>query len=193
MQDYIDIAQKNGLTLIDKGKCQLCGADTKRGIHECVEIFSLGFQMIDYSKEENHFYRFLTVDAHTLQHPEIHGRWNNHFHLTRQHLIFKYRIDWNYKLSPKLSDCLNDYKKDRDNEYLKPPPILKRGDIKTTDILKNATNENECKKMILDWGMDVYKSWLQHYDTVDEIAKEFINRNKGQLPTSYTKHWGLSG
>ena len=90
MQDYIDKAKKNGVTLLGNGRCQFCDAETTRGIHECVEIFSLGFQMIDYSKIDNHLYRFLTVDAHTLQHPEIHGRWNNHFHLTRQHLIFKY-------------------------------------------------------------------------------------------------------
>ena len=55
MQNYIDIAQKNDITLLGKGKCQFCGADTIRGVHECVEIYSLGFQVIDYSKEENHF------------------------------------------------------------------------------------------------------------------------------------------
>ena len=103
MQDYINFTEKNGVTLLDNGKCQFCGANTKRGIHECLEIFNLGFQDIDLTKTENHMYRFLIVDAHTLQHPEIHGRWNNHFHLLRLHLIFEYKIMWTYKLSPKLS------------------------------------------------------------------------------------------
>jgi len=186
MQDYIDIALKNGVALLGEGNCQFCGAETSRGIHECVEIFSLGFGMIDYSKTENHFYRFLTVDAHTLQHSEIHGRWNNHFHLTRQHLIYKYKVDWNYKLSPKLSYCLNEYKADKQDEYLDPPPILKRGSITATDILKNSTNEVECQEMIMKWGLEVYKSWGHHHENVDKIAAEFINRNKGQLPYRQT-------
>jgi hypothetical protein len=183
MQDYIEIAQKNGIILKNEGKCQFCGADTTGGVHECVEIFSLGFQTIDYSNEENHFYRFLTVDAHTLQHSEIHGRWNNHFHLTRQHLIYTYHLDWNYKLSPKLSDFLNDYKKNREDEYLIPPPLLNRGDITTTDVLRNSTNETECIEMIIKWGENVYMSWKSNHTTVDLIAKGFIDRNKGQLPT----------
>ena len=81
MQDYMAIAAKNGITLLANGKCQFCGAHTQRGVHECVELFNVGFQHLDFSKKENHFYRFLIVDAHTLQHSEIHGRWNNHFHL----------------------------------------------------------------------------------------------------------------
>ena len=44
MQDYIDLAEKNGVKLVDFGNCQFCGAKTKRGIHECLEIFNLGFQ-----------------------------------------------------------------------------------------------------------------------------------------------------
>lgn len=182
MQNYIDIAAKNGVTLINHGKCQFCDADATRGIHECVEIFSLGFQMIDYSKPENNIYRFLSVDAHTLQHPEIHGRWNNHFHLTRQHLIFTYHVDWNYKLSPKLSEHLNEYKAIRVDEYLHPPDVRYRGKITTTDVLKQSKTEAECQKMIIRWGWEVYQSWKKHHDVVDIIAKGFMNANKGMLP-----------
>ncbi len=183
MQSYIDLAEKNGVTLYDEGICQLCGANTNHGVHECVEIFSLGFQLIDYSKPENHIYRFLSVDAHTLQHPEIHGRWNNHFHLTRQHLIFEYKIFWNYNLSPKLSDHLNIYKADNSNEFLAPPEVLKRGSVTTTDIRDNATNELECQTMIEKWGQAVYQSWSQYHELVDKIAQKFIDKNKGRLPT----------
>ena len=177
MQDYFDIAKKNGVTLLDNGKCQFCGAETTRGIHECVEIFSLGFQIIDYSKPANHFYRFLTVDAHTLQHSEIHGRWNNHFHLTRQHLMFHYQIHWNYKLSPKLSDYLNAYKADKSEEYLEPPRILERGNITTTDILNKVSNETDCQEMIKKWGVETYNSWSRHHEVADRIANGFMKRN----------------
>lgn len=175
MQDYIDLAEKNGVALLDNGKCQFCGANTKRGIHECLEVFNLGFQEIDFSNIENHIYRFLIVDAHTLQHPEIHGRWNNHFHLTRLHLIFKYEIKWTYELSPRLSDYLNKYKDQKHNEYLAPPELLKRGDITTTDIKEKSTNEKECKDLIKKWALEVYEKWSVQHNIVDVIAKGFLN------------------
>lgn len=177
MQDYIDLAKKNGVALLDIGKCQFCGANTKRGIHECVEVFNLGFQEIDFSNIENHMYRFLIVDAHTLQHSEIHGRWSNHFHLLRLHLIFKYEIKWNYELSPKLSDYLNKYKVRKQDEYLRPPELLKRGNITTTDIKEKSTNETDCKGLIREWALAVYEKWNTHYNVVDTIAKGFLEKN----------------
>ncbi len=178
MQDYIDLAKKNGITLLDHGKCQFCGANTKRGIHECLEIFNFGFYDIDFSNIENYIYKFLIVDTHTLQHPEIHGRWNNHFHLSRLHLIFKYGVKWTYKLSPKLSDYLNKYKVDKQDEYLTPPDVLNRGHITTIDILEKPTNEMECKDLIKKWAMEVYNKWGNHHDIVDNIAKNFLNMKK---------------
>ncbi|GAA3612208.1 DUF5946 family protein [Flavivirga amylovorans] len=175
MQDYIDLAIKNGVTLFDTGICQFCSANTKRGIHECLEIFNLGFQDIDFAKPKNHIYRFLIVDAHTLQHPEIHGRWNNHFHLTRLHLIFNYNMKWTYDLSPKLSEYLNKYKVDKQDEYLNPPNALNRGNITTTDILIKSNTEVENKELIKKWATEVYKKWDTHHAVVDKIAKGFLN------------------
>ena len=177
MQNYIDLAKKNGVALLNSGQCQFCGANTKRGIHECLEIFNIGFQVIDFSNNKNHIYRFMIVDAHTLQHPEIHGRWNNHFHLSRLHLIFEYEIKWTYKLSPKLSDYLNKYKVQNENEYLIPPELLKRGNITTTDIKEKSNNETECKQMITNWALEVYEKWSDNHNIVDDIAKGFLNRN----------------
>jgi hypothetical protein len=174
MQDYIDLAEKNGVTLLYSGPCQFCGAKTKRGIHECLEIFNLGFQEIDFSDPENHIYRFLIVDAHTLQHPEIHGKWNNHFHLSRLHLIFEYGIQWTYGLSPKLSEDLNKYKVFKPNEILTPPEILNRGTITTTDVKENCTNEKNSKELIKKWALEVYQKWSTHHSIVDNIAKGFL-------------------
>lgn len=176
MQDYIDLATKNGVILLDEGKCQCCGAKTQRGIHECLEIFNLGFQGVDFANSENHLYRFFIVDAHTLQHPEIHGRWSNHFHLSRLHLIFKYSVVWTYQLSPKLSDYLNGYKKHRPNEYLDPPEALKRGSISTTDILEKSLDDKGCKELIREWALEVYEKWQEHHHIADTIARGFLGR-----------------
>ncbi|TYA70064.1 DUF5946 family protein [Seonamhaeicola marinus] len=174
MQNYIDLANKNGVTLLNSGKCQFCGANTERGISECLEIFNLSFDSSDFSDTENHIYRFFIVDAHALQHPEIHGRWSNHFHLLRLHLIFKYDVKWTYKLSPKLSNHLNSYKKDKPDEHLNPPELLKRGNITTVDILKVATDTTKCKDLIKQWAKCVYDVWHNHHNLVDKIAQGFL-------------------
>lgn len=189
MQDYVDLAEKNGVLLMDFGACQFCGAETERGIHECLEIFNLGFQSINYSLKENHIYRFLIVDSHTLQHPEIHGRWNNHFHLTRLHLMIKSKIEWTYKLSPKLSEYLNQYKKEKQDEYLLPPPVLKRGHITTTEILKVNKDERKCKLLIKKWAKEVYEVWRNYHEIVDAIAEGFLSKmNIEQQPIANNPH-----
>ncbi|MBV6645506.1 MAG: hypothetical protein KI790_08645 [Cyclobacteriaceae bacterium] len=182
MQDYISLAAKNGITLDDEGPCQFCGALTTGGIHECIEIFSLGFQVIQYANPDNHLHRFMSVDAHTLQHPEIHGRWNNHFHLTRQHLIFRYNVQWTYQLSPRLSDYLNRYKADKSDEFLTPPKIMERGSITTTHIKSQSKNSADCRKWIENWGKEVYQAWDQHHDLVDAIAQGFLAGNQRSIP-----------
>ena len=174
MQDYTEFAEKNGVILLDTGSCQFCGANTKRGIHECLEIFNLGFQGIDFSSGKNQIYRFLIVDAHALQHPEIHGRWSNHFHLTRLHLIFKYDMVWTYQLSPRLSDFLNKYKAKKRDEYLTPPKVLERGRITSTDFRVKSNNMTECKDLIKKWAEEVYYLWQESHLTVDNIAKGFL-------------------
>lgn len=173
MKDYFEFAKQNDILLLNIGRCQFCGSNTKRGIHECIEIFNFEIQGIDFSSFENHVYKFLMVDAHALQHPEIHGRWSNHFHLSRLHLIYKYNVKWNYKLSPKLSDVLNRHKASNQNQYLKPPNVQERGSIKTTDILQNQNSERECKEVIEKWAKEVYYAWEESHDLIDPIAKEF--------------------
>lgn len=177
MQNYLDFAAKNGTQLLESGPCQLCGATTVRGVHECLEIFNLGFASIDYGKQENHRYRFLSVDAHCLQHPELHGRWSNHFHLLRQHLVFSYQINWSYRLSPVLSDHLNAYKPGRSNEVLEPPPVLYRGTVTSTDVLELAKEEETCKAMVEKWGQSVYSAWQAHHASVNDIARSFVEKH----------------
>lgn len=178
MQDYLDMAAKNNLVLHGEGPCQFCGAHTQRGIHECVEVFNFAFQTLDHSNLEDHLYRFLGVDAHCLQHPEIHGRWNNHFHLTRLHLVFAYQVFWTYQLSPKLSDHLNAYKSGKEDEVLTPPPPGDRGQITTTDIQRANENYPQTKAILQQWGEDVYQTWKAYHPLVDNIANTFLEKSK---------------
>lgn len=173
MQDFIDQATKNGVDLLKKGRCQFCGADYQRGIFECMENYSSGLLFFDFNDPKFHLYRFLSVDAHALQHPEIHGRWSNHFHLTRLHLILEKKQTWDYNKSPLLSDYLNKYKSNKPNEFLKAPLPLDRGEITAKDLTKSTTAE-ESADLIAKWATEVYFSWRSNHGTVAEIADGFL-------------------
>lgn len=181
MQDFIDQAQKNGVTLFDQGECQFCGASYQRGIFDCMDNYNNGLELLDFNITENHLYRFLSVDAHALQHPEIHGRWSNHFHLTRLNLILDKKQDWDYKKSPILSDYLNEYKLNRPNEVLDLPKPLNRGKITSKDLLKSTTMD-ECAELIKKWAEEVYAAWNANHALVSKIADGFLEYHyKGKI------------
>lgn len=173
MHDFIDQAAKNGVELLNKGICQFCGADYQRGIFECMENYNNGFVNFDLNDSKYHVYRFLSVDAHALQHPEIHGLWSNHFHLTRLNLILYKNQTWDYHTSPLLSDYLNRYKSNKTNEFLKFPESLNRGKITAKDLIK-AITVTECSQLILKWADEVYHSWNSNHGTVSQIADNFL-------------------
>lgn len=175
MQDFIDQAIKNGVTLFDKGSCQFCGADYQKGIFDCMNNYNNGLELLDFNNSESHIYRFLSVDAHALQHPEIHGRWSNHFHLTRLNLILDKKIKWDYKKSPLLSNYLNEYKLKRPNEVLFLPKPLERGNMTAKNLIKAAT-EDECVRLIRKWANEVYDAWSSNHLLVSQIADGFLNQ-----------------
>lgn len=173
MQDYREFAKKNGIDLLDEGPCQFCGASTQRAVHECLERFNLGFELLDFSEAENHLYRFLSVDAHTLQHSEIHGRWNNHFHLCRLHLILERKVAWTYKHSPRLSDFLKAYKRDNPDAYWQAPQIGSRGDQNIVAVQQGAGNANESRILIRKWAQEVYNAWQSYHEQVRALSQDF--------------------
>ena len=188
MQDFIDQANKNGVTLHDKGRCQFCGADYQKGIFECMDNYNNGLQLLDFNNPEHQISRFLSVDAHALQHPEIHGRWSNHFHLTRLHLILDKNQTWHYTKSPILSDYLNEYKINRPDELLTIPKPLCRGKITAKDLIK-ATTANECVERINKWAYEVYHAWSASHSIVSQIADGFIDNNyNGNAQSRKTKN-----
>lgn len=186
MQDFIDQANKNGVTLLDKGMCQFCGADYKRGIFECMDNYNNGLEHLNFNDEANHIFRFLSVDAHALQHPEIHGRWSNHFHLTRLNLLIDKKQTWDYKKSPILSQYLNAYKLNNPNEFLTIPRPLDRGKTTAKDLIKVKTTI-ECVEIIKKWADEVYYSWSSSHSIVSKIAEGFLdNIYNGKSPDRKT-------
>ena len=176
MQSFVDQARKNGVTLFIKGNCQFCGADYQKGIFECMDHYNTWLGLLDFSKPQYRLFKFLSVDAHALQHPEIHGRWSNHFHLARLHLILERKQQWDYKMSPLLSDFLNEYKSKRPLEFLSIPKPLERGKT-TAKHLTGTTTAIECVDLIKNWAEEVYFAWSSNLTLVSQIADGFLARN----------------
>lgn len=172
MQNIIDQANKNRVELLDVGHCQFCGSQVDRGAFECLEIFNNAIQLLNYKNEKLHLTKFLGVDAHALQHPEIHGRWSNHFHLTRLNLILDKKVKWTYKLSPLLSEHLKQYKITKQDEILIPPPKLYRGKITAKDL--STTTTSESVELVNNWAKEVYQAWGSYHKVVSDIADNFL-------------------
>lgn len=177
MQNFIDQAEKNEVTLLSEGRCQFCGADYQGGIFECMDNYDNALEPLDLNNSHYHIARFLSVDAHALQHPEIHGRWSNHFHLTRLNLILENKVKWEYKKSPLLSNYLNKYKLSRLKEMLVAPKAMERGNITAKD-LKQATSADEGVALISKWAEEVYQAWNSNHKIVSQIANGFIDAIK---------------
>ena len=168
---YTNFAASRGIELAGEGLCQFCGAELERGVHECVEIFELGFGGLGLSAVEDHRYRFFLVDAHALQHPELHGRWSNHFHLARLRLIFEHGVAWTYADSPRLSAVLDVYKAGVPDQVLTPPAAGERGAITSAHVRAYEADAVECRAWIERWAESVHEAWSGEHATLDELVE----------------------
>jgi len=172
MQDWRAQARKNSVEVLEIGSCQFCGAPVDSGVSECVDIAGNVTHKIDHKEGIKNMTIFLCVDAHALQHPEIHGRWSNHFHLSRLELILNDKIYWNYRLSTILSSVVDDYKNRHKEERILPPKPGSRGFLSVYDIDKTQSND-EYIQMVDKWAGEVYKTYIFSHPVSKKIAKLF--------------------
>ncbi len=177
MQDFITYARKHGITLINEGPCQFCGTPRTGGVFECHENVHHLSKVLGFNNPDHYETRFLSVDAMALQHCELHVPWNNHIHLTRLFLIFEKNISWDYSKTPKLSNVINNYKKNK-SESLAPPPLQHREEITTSDLLKTISAE-ETVAGVKKWAMEVFQAFRHHHVLVSSIAKMYIDTYHG--------------
>ncbi|MEM7184118.1 MAG: DUF5946 family protein [Spirochaetota bacterium] len=172
MQDWRQQATENHITIVETGECQFCRAPLQEGVSECVAIAANITHKINHADGIKNKTIFLCVDAHTLQHTEIHGRWSNHFHLSRLQLILNRKIQWNYELSPLLSRTIDEYKKAHPEERILAPKIGQRGLLTVYDIL-NAKEEREYIELVNQWAKAVYDSYANGHGIAEKIAYLF--------------------
>ncbi len=176
MRNWQTYAEKHGIKLLDNGPCQFCGAPVLNGVAECHQNAHHIAELLDFNDVANYITRFLSVDALALQHYEVHGPWNNYIHFARLVLIFEYKVDWNYNLTPVLSDVVNDFKRTH-KPIATPPPAGQRGSLTTVDLL-TANTPNACREIVKDWAHSVYIAFYNYKAEVGQIVAAFTAKRQ---------------
>ena len=172
MPKWLEQAAKNDLEILEDGQCQLCGSDTLHGIAECVAAAGKITHKISKEKGIQHMTIFLCVDAHALQHSQIHARWNNHFHLARLHLILVDHVQWNYDLTTLLNEVIEEYKEEHEDELIGEPDTLHRATMTVMDV-EACHDEEEYVDMVWQWAEDVYASYRNDHEIAATLAQSF--------------------
>jgi len=172
MNDWQSYAAKHGIALQSTGPCQFCGSSVWGGVAECHQNVHHIAELLDYNDPANYLTRFFSVDALALQHCELHGPWNNYIHFARLVLIFEKKTQWNYTLTPLLSNVVNDYKRNL-SQLLAPPPAGKRSKLTTLDILAAKTPE-DCREIVKSWAYSVYQAFYSYREDVEFIVTQFM-------------------
>ena len=159
MKDYIVQAGKNQIRLSSSGSCQLCGSAVKGGIHECVDMFE-GLCSRALSDPRFAQVHLLAVDAHALQHPEIHGKLSNHFHLLRLHLLLQRGADPALGVRHAVLDDLLSHPTGW--PALKAPAPGHRGSVTVAEVACEPPEEHETG--VRAWAGSVYAAWRLHHE-----------------------------
>lgn len=165
MQTIEDYANKSGVVLQKEGHCQFCGSRVTGGVYQCFDVFH---QIVGEASNPNDVraaVQLIIVDAHALQHFEVHGVRNNNFHLLRLLGIYEHemssRIGTDYSfLSPILDLNIS-------VPHLESPIAGNRGTLTITDVYEAIDNSHSVEA-VKNWGQDVFKAWGAYKDWAEE-------------------------
>jgi hypothetical protein len=171
MQDFRQQAAKNGVTLVESGACQFCGAAVERGVAECLDLLG---ELAGRLRNERAYaaMHLFSVDAHALQHPEVHGRLNNHVHLLSLCLMLERGASAAMgSRKPAVEKFLA---LGREWPALAPPPVGERGRLTVKDVAEAAAEERA--ELARRWGEQVWGAWWVHQPwvrrTLDRLVHE---------------------
>lgn len=175
MQAWQVQAHKNQLKIVSTGDCQLCGAQVADGLGECIDKSAYVTHRLPHHLGARWMTIFMAVDAHALQHAEVHGRWNNHFHLARLFLIHQCEILWQYSYSPILSHVLDSYKVDHPNERIQTPDPGLRGALTVNDA-EQAESDADYREIVSQWSRSVLLAYEAGYGIAEGLADLFLKQ-----------------
>jgi hypothetical protein len=157
MQDFRQQAVKNGVTLIGSGACQFCGAVVEHGVAECLDLLGELAGRVRKEREYGEVHLF-SVDAHALQHPEIHGRLNNHVHLLSLCLMIERGAS--SAMGTRKPAVEKFLALGREWPPLAPPAVGERGVLTVRDIAGASVEQRP--ELARRWGEEVWEAWRAH-------------------------------
>ena len=157
MQDFRQQAVKNGVTLVESGPCQFCRAAVERGVAQCLDLLGELAGRVRREREYGAVHLF-SVDAHALQHPEVHGRLNNHVHLLSLCLMIERGASSAMgSRKPVVEKFLA---LGREWPPLAPPPAGERGALNVKDVVSSSIEDRP--QLARRWGEEVWDAWRVH-------------------------------
>lgn len=147
--------------------CHCCGAFIHEGLKGCFEVFS-ELCARGYNDPRYGAATFYGVDAHALQHPEIHGKKNNAGHLLRLCWVFEYGQERHSGTVPKW---WQGYLQRNDIIYLPPP--RQRGKLTVVEVAGAQTPEQHAALM-KQWALAVYEAWNVHHEWARSELKKIL-------------------
>ncbi len=148
--------------------CQCCGAAVAEGVQGCWQLYA-GLSERSYGDPTYAGATFYGVDAHALQHPEIHGKKNNAAHLLRLHWIFTRNAHAYANTVPRWWQA---YLNGSVVPILDPPSA--RGDITVVQVAA-AESAAAYAAALQAWAKSVYAAWAIHHGWAEETLSGLLN------------------
>lgn len=171
MQDVRQQAAKKGVTLLATGPCQFCGAAVACGVEQCLDLFASLSALLRAERAYAEVHLF-SVDAHALQHPEIHGTLNNHVHLLSLCLMLERQAS--SAMGTRKPAVEKFLALGRQWPSLDPPPAGRRGSLTVADVVAAPAEQRPALARL--WAGQVWEAWAAHQPwarrTLDRLTHE---------------------
>ncbi len=152
--------------------CRYCGASIPKRARNCFEYYS-EIMTSKFSTEEFRKFQIYCVDAHALQHPELHGIKNNFYHLLSLCYSFEFKKEpLNYKDIKFLQQRANSTK---DIPTLMVP--ANRGTM-SINTIENISEKDQFEKTSREWAFEVWNTWSRYHDFIREELKLLFSKKK---------------
>lgn len=141
--------------------CQFCGAAVESGPDSCLLLLA---QLAERARAEKIYAQahLFSVDAHALQHPELHGQLSSRVHLLSLCLTLERGASASIESrKPPVEKFLT---LGRDWPSLDAPPAGRRGTLTVRNVLAASPSERPFRAR--QWAEDVWQAWQPHHPWV---------------------------
>lgn len=151
--------------------CPLCGAAAGSGSDACLRLLA---QLAERAHAEKGYAQahLFSVDAHALQHSELHGRLSNHVHLLSLCLMLERGASASVdSRKPAVEKFLA---LGREWPALEPPPVPQRGKLTVKNVLDASAEERPL--LARRWAEEAWQAWHPHHPwirrTLDRLTHD---------------------